>query len=222
MLELVGEEYLGHSVGLLAGGLGAGIAAVMIAPIHKRASNWAERRFQKDLLELRRGLPLLIADIRETASVEELADAVLTRVMAGVRAAYGAMVIGDKLLQTRHVAPSTAAAWMRKWTPADGENLDCAKEDRIFPMRVPLRSHALGRVGWLLLGPRPDGSFYGKDEREALLEIAAPVARAIAVAQQRQARRDEQKAVTTTFARRLTLIEEELARLVGSTRASTT
>jgi len=222
MLELVGEEYLGHSVGLLAGGLGAGIAAVMIAPIHKRASNWAERRFQKDLLELRRGLPLLIADIRETASVEELADAVLTRVMMGVRAAHGAMVIGDMLLQTRHVAHSTAAAWMRKWTPAGGENLDCAKEDPIFPMRVPLRSDAIGRVGWLLLGPRPDGSFYGKDEREALLEIAAPVARAIAVAQQRQARRDEQKAVTTTFARRLTLIEEELARLVGSTRASTT
>jgi hypothetical protein len=45
--------------------------------------------------------------------------------------------------------------------------------------------------GWILLGPRPDGSFYGKDEQEALSEIADPVARAVQIVLLREAREAE-------------------------------
>jgi len=39
-------------------------------------------------------------------------------------------------------------------------------------MRLPLESEAIGRIGWLVLGFRPDVSVCGKDERETLAEIA--------------------------------------------------
>jgi hypothetical protein len=57
-------------------------------------------------------------------------------------------------------------------------------------MRIPLRvRHARGKpLGWLLLGPRPDGSFYGKAERAVLAEIADPLARALHIVQQRALR----------------------------------
>jgi len=51
---------------------------------------------------------------------------------------------------------------------------------------APLRANGIGQVGWLLLGPRPDGSFYCKDERETLAVIAEPIARALATAMERE------------------------------------
>jgi hypothetical protein len=53
-------------------------------------------------------------------------------------------------------------------------------------MRVPLYVDDVGLLGWLLLGPRPDGSFFNKEERETLLAIADPMARAMAIAFQRE------------------------------------
>jgi GAF domain-containing protein len=79
--------------------------------------------------------------------------------------------------------------------PVAGEQaLDCARADPLFPLRVRLcieSGNAPETIGWLLLGPRPDGSFFGKDEREAIEHIAGPVARAIHIAQLRE-QRDEQ------------------------------
>jgi hypothetical protein len=53
-------------------------------------------------------------------------------------------------------------------------------------MRVPLYADGVGLLGWLLLGPRPDGSFFNKEERETLLAIADPMTRALAIAFQRE------------------------------------
>ena len=69
--------------------------------------------------------------------------------------------------------------------------LDCNKQDKHFPLRVRLcieTSDEPKTIGWLLLGPRPDGSFFGKDEREALEHIAGAVARALHIAQLRERR----------------------------------
>jgi hypothetical protein len=70
-------------------------------------------------------------------------------------------------------------------------------------------------IGWILLGPRPDGSFYGKDEQEALAEIADPVARSIHVARQRAEREAH-----TEF--RLSGLESALARLAANLTAKRT
>lgn len=190
VIEIMGEQYFGERIGALAGGLGAAVAAVMISPIHHRATRWAEHRFRSGLTHLRQGLPLLVGDLRETATPKTLADAMLARVEGGVRARHGAVVLGGAVLATRDIDPQAAAGWLIENTLADegAHDLIPDRADPLFPMRVPLSADGAGLVGWLLLGPRPDGSFYGREERAVLREIADPIARALAIASERESR----------------------------------
>ena len=71
--------------------------------------------------------------------------------------------------------------------------LRCDRADPLFPVQLQLTADGVGQIGWLLLGPRPDGSFYGREEREALREIAEPVARALAIAIERERRKAAQQ-----------------------------
>jgi hypothetical protein len=43
-------------------------------------------------------------------------------------------------------------------------------------------------IGWLLVGPRPDGSLLSKDEQRALIDVADPMTRAIRVVARREQR----------------------------------
>ena len=199
LAELIGEQYFEHSIGVAAGAAGAAVAAAIIVPLHNRVHRWAERRFQKPLIGLREGLPECVADLRESASVEQLVAAVMSRVEAGVRSTREAVLLIDKgklsIAGTRGMPMKAVRAWQRNWNmPPGGHVLDCDKRDALFPLRVRLCIETSGEpetIGWMLLGPRPDGSFFGKDEREALEHVAGPVARAIHIAQLR-GRREEQ------------------------------
>jgi hypothetical protein len=79
-------------------------------------------------------------------------------------------------------------------------------------MRVPLRVRHLGGapIGWILLGPRPDGSFYGKDEQEALAEIADPVARAVQIVLLREKREAAGREEIALLHARLASLEEAI------------
>ena len=185
-------------VALFAGAVGAAVAAACIVPLHNRVHRWAERRFQKPLIRLREGLPEWVADLRESAPVEQLVAAVMSRLEAGVRSTREAVLLADEgkfvVAGTRGVSAKELREWQRRWTrSAAEETLDCARADPLFPLRVRLdveSGDAPQTIGWLMLGPRPDGSFFGKDEREAIEHVAGPVARAIHIAQLRE-RRDE-------------------------------
>jgi hypothetical protein len=223
IIELFGERYFGEELGMLAGGIGAALAAVMIGPLHHRVSHWAEHRFQKQLIKLRRGLPLLVGDLRETAGLEGVAAAVLDAVRSGVRARHAALLVGGALADARGIPAEEVEAWRSGWTPAVNGGLDCDRADRLFPMRVSLEAGGHGHVGWLLLGPRPDGSFYGKDEQAALSDIADPVARALRIAgareageRQRQDREGAQQVVLTALSERLAAVEAALARWISA------
>src|SRR5690606_24481278 len=106
----------------------------------------------------------------------------------GVRATRAALLVEDQVLGSRAVDAEEVEAWRAAWQPSSRPGIDADRADRLFPLRLPLEADGHGRVGWLLLGPRPDGSFYGRDERETLLAIADPVARALEIARQREAR----------------------------------
>ena len=194
------ETSLGRDAGALPAVFAAGLAAVMLNPAYALVSNWAERRFQKRLTALRRDLPECVADLREIAGLGALLDEVLGRMAAGVSAARAAVLIGDDIAAARDVGTGEVAEWRAVNAPDPAvEELDCDREDPLFPMRVPLRvRHGEGvPIGWILLGARPDGSFYGKDEREALAEIADPVARAVQIV---RAREERERALEARFA----------------------
>jgi hypothetical protein len=141
--------------------------------------------------------------------VARIAAATLDNVMHGVRARRGALLVEGELLGLRGFEPGDFAHWQRSWQPAVPPGIDCDKGDTAFPVRVPLEAEGHGRIGWLLLGPRPDGSLYGKDEREVLAEIADPVARAIRVVALRAAHEAETRDLLADIGARLTRIEQD-------------
>lgn len=211
IIEILGEEYFGDRLGAFAGGLGAAVAAVMIAPLHHRITHWAEHRFQKNLLRLRRELPLLAGDLRETASAERIAGAIIEEAGDTVRAARAAVLLGEDIKAVRGIDRTTVEEWRGSWRMPTHTGLDCDRDDAVFPIRIPLDAAGHGRVGWLLLGPRPDGSFYGKDERQALAEIADPVARALAVSSERAEERSRLEDALANLIGRVSVVEQQLA-----------
>ena len=78
--------------------------------------------------------------------------------------------------------------------------------DRLFPIRVPLvpSSDEEAPIGYLLVGPRPDGSIPSRDEQKALAGVSEPIARAIRTVIKREAR------------------EAQVAELIAETRAGST
>ena len=206
IIELIGQQYLGQNLGGLAGGIGAALAAVAVAPMHNRAQRWAEKRFQNSLYRLRHGLPALVGDLRETSGLEQIAGATLDSLVDGVRAKRAALVAGDQVVDAREIAAKDVKGWLRRWSPSPHDGIDCDRSDETFPVRVPLEAEGHGRVGWLLLGPRPDGSLFGKSEFDAMEEVAEPVARAVQVVTMRQQRESD-------LEERFRALESSIARL---------
>ena len=214
LIELLGQEYLGQNIGALAGGIGAALAAVVIAPMHNRAQRWAERRFQRPLYRLRHGLPPLVGDLRETAGLEQIAGATLDSLVEGVRASRAALIACDEVISARNIPTEDVGAWWRAWKPPGKDGIDWDRSDALFPARVPLEAEGHGRVGWLLLGARPDGSLFGKTECDAIEEIAEPVARAVQVALRREEREAAYRRDLQSMESRVQAIEERFARLL--------
>jgi hypothetical protein len=171
-VEWIMQTTFGGNAGALPGAIGAGLAVMLITPMHRRAQDWAERRFQKGLLHLRSDLPDHLRELRETASMQELLDDVLARIESGVHAPSLAVVVDGAVVAARGTDPE-------------------ALDPDAFPLAVPLRMAEGEPIGTLLVGPRPDGRPVGKDEREALEEIAGPIARAIRSVRLREGREIE-------------------------------
>ncbi|HEX2762314.1 MAG TPA: hypothetical protein VHM92_00520 [Allosphingosinicella sp.] len=215
VIEVVGERYFGEGLGVSAAGLAAGVAAALIVPMHHRVSHWAEHRFQKALIRLREGVPLLVGDLRETAAPEVIAAAVVDATSAGVHATHAALLVDNAILASCGVPPETITAWRQNNEPTERE----LPRD-LFPTRVSLAAESTGRIGWLLLGPRPDGTPVGKDERETLTEIAGPIARAMEIARTRERRDAAFGAVLASVEARLASLEKGMARMGARSEAA--
>jgi hypothetical protein len=218
IIEQLGEEYLGQGVGALAGGVAAALAALAVAPMHARVQRWAERRFQRGLHRLRHGLPALVSDLRETSGLDSIAGATLDNVVKGVHARAAALVVRTTVADARGIAAEDAESWLKNWTPATHDGLDCDRSDPVFPLRAPLEAEGHGRIGWLLVGPRPDGSFFGGTERAVLEDVTEPVARAIQVALMREEREAGFVAQFASIEGRIESIESRLSKLLQSPR----
>ncbi|MEP6809284.1 MAG: hypothetical protein ABI992_03505 [Chthoniobacterales bacterium] len=214
VIETVGEQYVGQHLRALAGGIAAGLAAVAVVPLHHRMTRWAENRFQKDLIRLRHDLPVLTADLRETGTPTELAEATLGRVAALMHVTRGAVLFGDDCVATLDLDPEAFAAWRAAWLPAN-QAIESDSDDPMLPLRIAMVPAGSCTVGWLLLGRRADGSMLGKDEREALTDVAAPLARALVVAHRREAATTATSAIFERIETRVAKLEEVLATIIG-------
>ena len=210
---IAGGTALAQSVfgagGPLALGLATAAAAVLFVPLQSRLSDWADHRFLRDLTTLRDRLPQLVGHLRETESIGGLAEAVVDRIAPVVHATQAALVMPDgdggwTVAGVAGIVPADVAAWAASaglahppaMTPRRKQPwraiVWAESSDRTFPVRIALRSERAGgemaTEGWLVLGPRPDGSGYGPDDLEAVTDVAGPVARALQVVRVRENR----------------------------------
>ena len=192
----------------------AALATIMVNPIQERVQRWSERRFQKNLFLLREDLPGNVRDMRETASLGEMLEEILAQVDRGVRSVRAAMIVNGCVLSVRNLAVEEVEAWRTSVFARDYKSDICEPSDRQFPIRVPLipSSDKEEPIGYLLVGPRPDGSIPSREEQKALKEVSEDIARAIRTVIKREAREGEIAELIADNSRRI----EALETLIGT------
>lgn len=202
----------------------AALATIMINPIQERVQRWSEKRFQKNLFLLRNDLPQSVRDMRETASLGEMLDEILAQVDHGVRATRSAMIVNGCVLSVRDLGSDEVEAWRASRFAQDYKSDLCKPSDRLFPIRVPLvpSSDDEEPIGYLLVGPRPDGSIPSHEEQKALKEVSEDVARAIRTVIKREAREAQISELISDNSRRIEALEVMLGKTARDKRAPRT
>ena len=200
------QNTFGSNAGAGAAGIGAAMATVLISPAYERINKWMERRFHKRLIDLRTQLPETMRDLRETVSLAELEKEILVRVRSGVLTVRAALIVDDKVEHASGVSEEDTRQWLSRFL-GDEEKKLCDGNDPLFRVRVPLRAHDGLCLGWMLVGPRPDGTSLRDDEQEALVEIADPIARAIRIVVKKDHEERELHAILANLRARLEAFE---------------
>lgn len=211
LIELLGQRYLGSNIGSISGAVAAAIAAVLLTPLHGRFASWAEQFFQHDLAALKRDLPELLATLAGSSSVKHLARAVLPRIEQAVQSTRVALIIDGRPVAAQGIALARAVSLLRGWIPSDASGPIARNDDEAFPLGVALRCPFGGIRGWLLLGPRPDGSYYGKDDVNALATIASPFQRTLFLVVERETEARRNSAMRAAISRALASLGKRLA-----------
>ncbi len=219
LIQNLGQQWFGASAGVAGGAIAAGLAALLLVPLHHRLSHWAEKRFQRDLARLHTEFPVLLAEVRNSNDPREFADNALRLVMRGVRASHGVVLLADgdrlALAHAEGIAPGGLVERLADELPLDPSPGALQADDPVLPLRLPLVTRSGANAGWLVLGPHPDGSTYGKDDRAALEELAPPLARAVELAVERARREAAHEAERRTLTDRLAQLEQQLAQVVN-------
>ncbi|HEX5239216.1 MAG TPA: hypothetical protein VFW39_12235 [Sphingomicrobium sp.] len=199
----------------------AALATIMVNPIQERVQRWSERKFQKNLFLLREDLPECVRDLRETASLGEMLEEILARVDRGVRATRSAVIVDGHLLRARGIGLNEVEAWRSSRSAQDYRADSCEPSDRLFPIRVPLvpSSGEEAPIGYLLVGPRPDGSVPSREEQKALAGVSESIARAIRTVIKREAHEREVLDSIEGAKRRMGEIEAMLSTRTGRKRS---
>jgi hypothetical protein len=204
----------------LAAMAGAIFAASFIEPVRDRAREWTERRFQRNLYLLREDLPETVRDMRETATLNEMVDEIVTLVDRGIRSVRGAMIVNGYVLSAHGLAVDEVEVWRSSHSAQDYKHDICEPSDRLFPIRVPLvpSSDKEDPIGYLLVGPRPDASIPSRAEQAALAEVSEGVARAIRTVVKREAHESRMSELIAANTQRIEALEAMLGSAAGAKR----
>ena len=77
IIEWAGQQFLGMGIGNVSAAMAAAVAAVLLNPLHSRISDWAEHRFQRDLVQLKARVPELLDQLPSGWSPRQAGNAVL-------------------------------------------------------------------------------------------------------------------------------------------------
>jgi hypothetical protein len=203
----------GNGASQTPGIFAAAVATVAVTPLYEKIQQWSEKKFQRNLYLLRDDLPESIKDLRETATTSELIEEVLARIERGVRALRTAAIVNGEVVSTRGITPDEVEAWRSSSEAQDYAEDESEKKDKTFPVRMQLvpSSDDEAPIGYILVGPRPDGSIPSKDEQEALEGVSEAIARAIRNVMKRETREREVVDMILANSRRIEELEVLLA-----------
>lgn len=176
LIQNVGQNYLGMNIGGVSGGMAAAVAAVLLNPLHERFTDWAEDRFQPDLAQLKRQMPELLARLGRSTSTRQVCDEVLPHINAAIHATRSAVLLDGRIVAASGITLGEA----RRSGLQSGDD-----SDRVFPVRMALGS-ATG-APCLLLGARPDGTLYGREDLDAVRSTFPALQHALITAEHREA-----------------------------------
>jgi hypothetical protein len=187
----------------------AALATIMVNPIQDRVQRWSEKRFQKNLYLLREDLPQSVRDMRENASLAEMLQQILAQVDRGVRAVRAAIIVNGCVMAVRGLTADEVEEWRTSVFAQDYKSDICEASDRLFPIRAPLvpSSGDEEPIGYLLVGPRPDGSIPSRAEQQAIAGVSEEIARAIRTVIKREAREAEFVELIADNSRRIEALE---------------
>jgi hypothetical protein len=114
------------------------------------------------------------------------------------------------VIAARGVDVESTEQWLEETNPRPSAPLVFEPSDKTFSIRLPLRPEDGQLVGWILVGARPDRSCLSTAERDALIEIVDPTARAIRLVLKREARETETKATLAGLQKQIDSLAERL------------
>jgi hypothetical protein len=122
------------------------------------------------------------------------------------------MIVNGRVLSVRGLSHDEVEAWRTSVFAQDYKSDICESSDRVFPIRVPLvpSSDEEEPIGYLLVGPRPDGSIPSREEQKALAEVSEEIARAIRTVIKREAREGQIADLIADNVRRIEALEAML------------
>jgi hypothetical protein len=209
-IQNLGQEYLGMNIGSISGAMAAAVAAVLLSPLHGRVTEWAESRFQPDLVLLKREMPGVLARLSAGGSCTRLCSESLDRINAAIHSTRSAFLIDGRIAATSGVAAPESRRWLRIRNVAELQERDLS--DPVFPVRLRLETRAGGAPAWLLLGPRPDGTLYGREDLDAVRSTFPAIEGALASAIAR-------KSIEEAIGPREERLRSEIAELRAALRA---
>lgn len=188
--SIMGQQ---HEAGATA--IGAIIAAGVFGPTQSAVLGWTRRRFGTAADKLAE-LPEQIKEWSLTESPRELGERILGLVNAALHPATASLALETES-GTEEIASQSAETDETDPDRHNGPKLS-------LPLR---RGNSL--VGTLTLGPRTDGNRYGLKEREALQEIADPLATALRTSAIRHSREAGMQRTIEEMAARLAQLEKD-------------
>ena len=220
LIEMLGQRYLGAGIGNVSAAMAAAVAAVLLAPLHSRITGWADRHFQRDLFILKEKLPELLAEISGISSTARVGQIALPHIADALHANRSALVVEGRIVATRGIDKRSAERWSRHWLPHDSPHSFDHDASSEFPLRMPLRCPFGTLRGWLLLGARPDGSPFGRDDLEALDAVKPALRTALFAAREREKERDRDLAAQRSIRQQLDRLFERVIALESARAAS--
>ena len=205
-IENLGQAYFGMGVGNISAAMGAAVAAVLLNPLHERISGWAERRFQRDLVLLKRELPEQLEDLAGSSSTRELAAVALARIGRAIHATRAALLVDGAVVAIEGIERT---AIRRRRLDPDGADPGL----ELFPVQLAMRLQSGRARHWLLLGPRPDGSLYGREDLDAVKQVLPALRRALVITAANEERLTEDHRFRNYMARQFAHFEDRIFKL---------